>query len=64
MAIKYTDDSVRSWLRADILFLFVRPVFFANGVTIGRTLEIEVKKFREWTLPTLGQDFFGGAPTT
>jgi len=50
MAIKCTDDSVRSWLRADILFLFVRPVFFANDVTIGRTLEIEVKKFRELDL--------------
>ena len=47
MAIKCTDDSARSWLRADILFLFVRPVFFANDVTTGRTLESEVKKFRE-----------------
>ena len=50
MAIKCTDDSVRSWLRADILFLFVRPVFFVNDVAIGRTLEIEVKKFRELDL--------------
>ena len=47
MAIKCTDDSVRSWLHADILFLFVRPVFFAIDVAIGRTLVIEVKKFRE-----------------
>jgi len=50
MAIKCTDDSVRSWLHVDILFLFVRPVFFANDVTIGHTLEIEVKKFRELDL--------------
>ena len=50
MAIKCTDDSVRSWLHADIFFLFVRPVFFAIDVAIGRNLEIEVKKFREFDL--------------
>jgi hypothetical protein len=33
-----------------ILFLFVRPVFFANDIAIGRTLESEVKKFRELDL--------------
>ena len=50
MAIKCTDDSVRSWLHADILFLFVRPVFFANDIAIGRTLESEVKNFRDLDL--------------
>ena len=57
MAIKCTDDSVRSWLHVDILFLFVRPVFFANDVTIGRTLESEEKKFRELDLGNLARIF-------
>jgi hypothetical protein len=50
MAIKCTDDSVRSWLHADILFLFVRPVFIDNDIALGRTLENRVKKFRELDL--------------
>jgi hypothetical protein len=50
MAIKCTDDSVRSWLHADILFLFVRLVFIDDDVALGRTLENGVKKFRELDL--------------
>jgi len=50
MAKKCTDDSVRSWLHVDILFLFVRPVFIDNDVALGRTLENGVKKFRELDL--------------
>jgi hypothetical protein len=50
MAVKCTDDCVRSWLHADVLFLFVGPVFFVNDIAIGRTLKNGVKKFRELDL--------------
>jgi hypothetical protein len=50
MAIKCIDDSIRSWLHADILFLLIRPVFTENEIVLGRILESEVKIFRKLDL--------------
>jgi hypothetical protein len=58
MAIKCTDDSVRSWLHVDILFLLVWPVFIDNDIALGRTLKNGVKKFRELDLGNVSLGFF------
>jgi hypothetical protein len=50
MAIKFIDDSIRSWLHADILFLLIQPVFTDNKIIIGRILKSEVKIFGQLDL--------------
>jgi hypothetical protein len=50
MAVKCADDSVRSWLHVDILFLFVRLVFIDDDIALRRTLENGVKNFTELDL--------------
>ena len=50
MAIKCIDDSIRSRLHADILFLLIRPVFTDNEIVVGRILESEVKIFGQLDL--------------
>ena len=50
MAIKFIDDSIRSWLHADILFLLIQPVFTNNEIVLGRILESEVKIFGQLDL--------------
>ena len=53
MAIKCIDDSIRSWLHADILFLSVQPVFTDNKIVLGRILKSDVKIFRKLDLGNL-----------
>ena len=43
MAIKFIDDSIRSWLHADIFFLLIRPLFTDNKIILVRILKSEVK---------------------
>ena len=50
MAIKCIDDSIRSWLHADILFSLIRPVFTDNEIVLGRILKSEVKIFGQLDL--------------
>ena len=50
IAIKCIDDSIRSRLHADILFLLIRPVFTDNEIVLWRILKSEVKIFRKLDL--------------
>ena len=50
MAIKCIDDSIKSWLRVDILFLLIQPVFTDNKILLWRILKSEVKIFGQLDL--------------
>ena len=50
MALKYINDSIRTWLHADILFLLIQPVFTDNEIVLWRILESEVKIFGQFDL--------------
>ena len=50
MAIKCINDSIRSWLHADILFLLIRLVLTDNEIVLWLILKSEVKIFRKLDL--------------
>ena len=53
MAIKRINDSIRSWLYADILFLLIRPVLTDNKIVLWRILKSEIKLFGQLDLANL-----------
>jgi hypothetical protein len=50
IAIKCIDDSIRSRLHADILFLLIRLVLTDNEIVLWLILKSEVKIFRKLDL--------------